>query len=112
MPIMFGFAGQRRKMLEAELERFVQEMPPLGMQRMWLIGDLANGKVTVESGLELVLVQETDEPWQRRSDFWDIHLRPRVGTRFNVFTPEEFEQLADDDPLLRQTMSEGEQVYG
>jgi hypothetical protein len=112
MPIMFGFAGQRRKMLEAELERLVEEMPPLGMLRMWLIGDLANGSVAVDSGLELVLVQETDEPWRRRSDFWDIHLRPRVGTKFHVFTPDEFENLTDDDPLLRRAMSEGEQVYG
>jgi len=109
---MFGFAGQRRKMLEAELERFVEEMPPLGMQRMWLIGDLANGTVSVESLLELVVVQDTDEPFHRRADFWSIHLRPRVGTQFHVFTPAELDELGDVDPLLIRAMREGELAHG
>ncbi|MEX0761819.1 MAG: hypothetical protein WD208_13290 [Dehalococcoidia bacterium] len=112
MPVMFGFATQRRQILEAELERFVQEMPPLGMQRMWVVGDLARGRVSAVSNLELVLVQDTDEPWRRRPDFWNMHLRPRVGTQFYVFTNEELERMADDDPLLRQAMNHGEPVHG
>ena len=112
MPIMFGFATQRRQMLDAELERLIAEMPQLGMLRMWVIGDLAMGRVTAESGLDLVLVQETDEPWQRRADFWNIHLRPRVGTRFSVFTPEEFDKFSDSDPLLITAATEGELVSG
>lgn len=109
---MFGFATQRKKMLEAELDRYVEEMPQLGMIRMWIIGDLATGAVKIDSPLELVLTQETDEPWRRRADFWTIHLRPRVGTQFYVFTGDEFERLAEADPLLRQVTHEGEQVYG
>lgn len=112
MPLMFGFATQRRQMLDAELERLVAEMPQLGMLRMWVTGDLAVGRVTAESLLDLVLVQETDEPWQRRADFWNVHLRPRVGTRFSVFTPREFDELSDSDPLLVRAATEGEQVYG
>lgn len=112
MPIMFGFARQRRQMLEAELERFVQEMPQLGMLRMWIAGDLPGGAVSPESELELVLVQVTDEPWHRRADFWQSHLRPRIGVQFNVFTPDEFESGVVSDPLLLDVMSRGEQVYG
>ena len=112
MPIMFGFATQRRQMLDAELERLVAEMPQLGMTRMWIIGDLAKGKVSAESALELVLIQETDDPWQCRADFWNIHLRPRVGIQFYVYTPEEFERLGEFDPLLRAAATEGELVYG
>ena len=112
MPIMFGFATQRRQMLDAELERLVAEMPQLGMVRMWVIGDLAAGRVSAESLLDLVLVQDTDEPWQRRADFWNVHLRPRVGTRFNVFTSDEFDRLNDSDPLLILASTEGELVYG
>jgi hypothetical protein len=109
---MFGFATQRRQMLDAELERLVAEMPQLGMVRMWITGDLATGRVSAESLLDLVLIQETDEPWHRRADFWNTHLRPRVGIRFNVFTPEEFGRLEDSDPLLRLAATEGELVYG
>lgn len=112
MPIMFGFANQRRQMLDAELERLVAEMPQLGMMRMWVIGDLAMGRVTAESILDLVILQETDEPWQRRADFWNVHLRPRIGTRFSVFTSEEFDAIGDSDPLLISASIEGELVYG
>lgn len=112
MPIMFGFATQRRQMLDAELERLVSEMPQLGMLRMWVIGDLAMGRVDAESILDLVLVQETDEPWQQRADFWNVHLRPRVGTRFSVYTSEEFDEFSDSDPLLVSAATEGELVYG
>jgi hypothetical protein len=112
MPIMFGFANQRRQMLDAELARLVSEMPQLGMLRMWAIGDLAMGRVTTESTLDLVLVQETYEPWQRRADFWNVHLRPRVGTNFFVFTPDEFEDLGESDPLLMAAAMEGEPIYG
>ena len=109
---MFGFATQRRKMLEAELERFIEEMPPLGMQRMWVVGDLANGAVGAESLLELVVIQDTDEPFHRRADFWNIHLRPRVGTEFNVFTNAELAESEGSDPILRRAMNEGELVHG
>lgn len=112
MPIMFGFATQRRQMLDAELERLVAEMPQLGLLRMWVIGDLARGQVTADSLLDLVLIQETDEPWQRRADFWNVHLRPRVGTRFSVFTSEEFDQHNESDPLLISAATEGELVHG
>ena len=112
MPIMFGFSTQRRQMLDAELERLIAEMPQLGMMRMWVIGDLAMGRVGVDSVLDLVVIQETDEPWQRRADFWYVHLRPRVGVRFSVFTSEEFDELADSDPILIAAATEGELVYG
>ncbi len=99
-------------MLDVELERLVSEMPQLGMMRMWVIGDLAMGRVNAESLLDLVLIQETDEPWQRRADFWNVHLRPRIGVRFNVFTSEEFDEVAETDPLLIAAATEGELVYG
>ncbi len=112
MPIMFGFARQRRKMLEVELERFIQEMPTLGMLRMWVVGDLTMGTVSPASDLDLVVVQQTDEPWRRRADFWQSHLRPRVGVTFHVFTPDELEELAAVDPILRSAQGSGELVYG
>ena len=112
MPIMFGFARQRRQMLEAELERFIEEMPQLGLIKMWIYGDLSSGNVTPDSELELVLLQVTDEPWHRRGDFWMSHLRPRVGSQFYVFTPEEFDSLSHIDPVLVETIKNGESVYG
>ncbi len=111
-PMMFGFGRQRRNMIEAELQRFAQEMPPLGMTRLILIGDLVSGNPTKpDTILELVVVQETDEPFHRRSDFWATHLRPRVGATFHVYTEQEFVELEDTDPLLMRAQQYGDTIY-
>lgn len=112
MPMMIGFSRQRRQLLEAELQRLVAELPPLGVRRMYLTGELARGAAGPETELELVLVQDTDEPFHRRPDFFVAHVRPRIGTRFLVFTPAEFEELKGADPVLREAVRTGEVVIG
>jgi len=109
--MMFGFAEHRRGLLEAELVRMVEELPKLGVRRLYVAGDLAARRVGAASELELVVVFETPEPYRRRPDFFVDHLRPRVGTRFHVYTPEEFEALAGRDPLLVETLALGEPAY-
>src|SRR3954468_5153769 len=110
--MMFGFAEHRRQLLESEARRFALEAPPYGAMAAWIVGDLARGVVGPETELELVLVQMTDEPFQRRAEFWEAHLRPRVGTRYLVYTPEEMDDLAEADPLLREALNTGEVLVG
>ena len=69
------------------------------------------GKIQPDTELDLLLIQETAEPFHRRSDFWVTHLRPSVGTRFLVYTPQEFEELAGSDPLLVETQAYGEVLF-
>jgi hypothetical protein len=107
---MFGFSGERRRMLEEEVRRIGGELGRFGALRAWEVGDLARGRVGPASELELVIVQETDEPFRRRADFWVGHLRPRVGTRFVVYTPEEAEALEAVDPLLVAAQRVGEEL--
>ena len=85
MAVMIGFAERRRELLEAELQRMAAELPMLGV--------------------ELVLVRETAEPFQRRADFFVSHLQPRVATYFWVYTPEEFDELGERDPVLRRALA-------
>ncbi len=110
--MMFGFAQLRRQMLDAELERMAIEMPPFGALRVYLSGAFARGLVEPPTELELVIVQETDEPFHRRADFWMSHLRPRVGIQFLVYTPEEFESLEQIDPLLLEAQRLGAPIVG
>lgn len=112
MPMMFGFAQQRRRMLDAEAQRLTEELPPLGVLRMYLTGDYALGNVAPDTGLELLIVQETDEPYHRRADFFVAHVRPRLGTRFIVYTPAEFEELESEDPVIRAAVDSGELLIG
>lgn len=110
MPMVFGFALQRRKLLEAEFLRIAGEMRQLGVDRFWLAGDLAEGRVESDSELELLVIREMDVPWRNRADFFSTHLRPRVGTAFWVYTPEEFERCGETDPLIRRTIALGDPV--
>ena len=106
MAVMIGFAERRKELLEAELQRMAGELPMLGVERSYLTGDLVRGEVEVGSALELVLVRETDEPFRRRADFFVSHLQPRVATHFWVYTPEEFEELGERDPVLRRALAD------
>ncbi|MBN4064746.1 hypothetical protein JYU04_03315 [Dehalococcoides mccartyi] len=112
MPMMYGFGPQRRQMLDAELQRLVDEMPQLGMTSMILVGPFARGDVGPRTVLDLVVVQETDEPVHRRADFWTTHLRPRIGINFYVYTRDEFDNPMRPDRILHDAANNGERVYG
>ncbi len=112
MPMMYGFSEQRRQMLDAEARRFAEEAYGYGALRACVVGDFAAGDVGPDTELELMIVQETDEPFRRRADFWVAHIRPRVGTRFLVYTPEEFEAVEDEDAMLLEAARLGEVLIG
>jgi hypothetical protein len=79
---------------------------------MYVVGPHARGEAGPDTELELVIVQETAEAFHRRADFWVTHLRPRVGTRFLVYTPDEFDELGDVDPILVDAQQSGVVVVG
>jgi hypothetical protein len=109
--MMVGFAEQRRAMLQSELARFAEELPPFGVERLYLTGAFGRGHVGASTRLEVVVVHPTDEPFHRRPDFFVDHLRPRVQTRFFVYTREEFDALREADPVLTRTIALAEPVY-
>ena len=111
MPIMIGFAEQRRAMLEAELVRVVEELPSLGVHRLYVTGDFGRREVRSDTPLEVVIVHPTEQPFHRRPDFFVDHLRPRIQTRFLVYTPEEFETLVDRDPVLIRATALAKPAY-
>ena len=102
--MMFRFAEQRRLLLQAEFLRIAGELPALGAIRFWPAGDLAEQRVGPGSELEILIIHDTGQPFRRRSDFFTTHLRPSVGTRFLVYTPDEADALEESDLLLRRTI--------
>ena len=85
-------------------------MRQLGAERFWLAGDLARGTVGPDSELELVIVHVTDLPFHRRSDFFQTHLRPQVGTTFVVYTPDEFAACSEIDRVIVEATSLSDEV--
>ena len=112
MPIMIGFARQRRQLIEAEIARIAEELPKLGVLRAWVSGEFARGCIAPDTPLDLVLVHQTTEPAHRRSDFFVDHLRPRLDATFAVYTPEEAETLEQSDRVLIEAARLGEPICG
>ena len=111
MPVRIGFSKYRRQALEAELERITPMMPQLGVQRAFLIGDLATEQVGPDSSLDLIMVLEMPGNFTRRMDFFTSHLGPTLATNFLVYSPEEFQSLKDTSPFLRTALQKGRTVY-
>ena len=111
MPLIFGFGQHRRQLLEAELERIRAELPTLGIERAYLMGEFAEGQVRPTTGLEFLIVQKTELPFRSRADFFTSHVLPRVGMRWHVYTPDEFDTLSDQDELLVKALSICEEIF-
>ena len=47
-------------MLEAEVQRLVDEMPQLGMESMFLVGPFVKGDTGPGTIVDLVVIQETE----------------------------------------------------
>ena len=109
--MIFGFGEHRRQLLESEVERIRAELPTLGIERAFLIGDFAKGKVKPTTGLEFLVVHNTDVPYTSRADFFTSHILPRAGCTWYVYTAEEFEKLSAEDGAIARAISYGEEIY-
>jgi len=84
----------RRQLLEAELARYVrllrEEENP---EKVIVFGSLATGQVHEWSDIDLVVVQETELPFLKRTRAIRKTIQPRVAVEILCYTPAEFAQL-------------------
>jgi hypothetical protein len=111
MPVRIGFAEYRSQLLRQELERVIEELPGLGALKVILIGDLLTGNVHPSSILEMFIVQETEDAYLDRIDFFLSHLRPTVGIDISVYTPEEVVELETRNIFVRKVLKSGGVLY-
>ena len=111
MPMRVGFALYRKDMLERELAGIEKLLPTLGVERVILVGDMVTGNITPESEIRLVVVQKTEYPFGRRADFFSYHLDSEVALDTLVYTPDEFDTLAQTLPALHQACQQGRVLY-
>ena len=98
-------------MLEDELMRMAAVLPSLGAHGTLLVNDfLSSERIAADAELELLVIQETPEPFRRRADFFVSHLRPIVATQFYVYTPQEYEAFRDTDRIIRRALHHGQVI--
>ena len=111
MPVRIGFTQFRRQMLEKELENIMSLLPQLGVEKVFLTGDMITGDISPDSRIDLVVVHDTDAAFGRRADFFSYHLASMVAVDCQVYTPEEYEELQDTLPALRSAVKYGRVIY-
>ena len=101
----------RKDMLVRELEGIQKLLPYIGVENVILVGDMITADYTPESAIQLVVVQETDQPFGRRADFFSYHLDSAVAVDTWVYTPEEFDSLQETLPALYEACQQGRVLY-
>ncbi len=111
MPIVFGFSNHRNNCLEKELSKFSNDSKQLGAKSLAVFGDFSLSKVKPDTSLDLLIIQETNEKFINRDEFWITHLRPSVHTRFFVYTPEEYKLLSADNYAINNIKNSMEIIF-
>ena len=111
MPVRIGFTQFRRQMLEKEMENIMSLLPQLGVEKVYLTGDLVTGDISPDSSIDLVVVHETEGAFGRRADFFSYHLSSMVAVDCQVYTPKEFEGLQESLPALVTAIKHGRMIY-
>ncbi len=102
--------SKRQALLERELERIVQVLRQMGVQRIILFGSAAREEITVWSDLDLIVVLDSSLPFVKRLGLLYERIQPRVGLDLLAYTPQEFETLRER-PFIRQALQEGRVLY-
>ena len=111
MPVRIGFTQFRKQMLERELENIENLLPQLGVEKVYLSGDMVSGDISPDSRIDLIVVQDTDSTFGRRADFFSYHLSSMVSVDCQVYTPGEFEDLKETLPALAIAIKHGRMIY-
>ena len=111
MPVRIGFTVFRKQMLENELANIMGLMPQLGVEKVFLTGDMITGDISPDSRIDLVVVHDTDAAFGRRADFFSYHLASMVAVDCQVYTPREFEEMQDTLPALCLAKKYGRVIF-
>ncbi len=111
MPVRIGFTQFRRQMLEKEMENIMSLLPQLGVEKVYVTGDMVTGDISPDSRIDLIVVHDNDGTFGRRADFFSYHLSSMVAVDCQVYTPQEFEELQDTLPALVTAIKHGRVIY-
>lgn len=101
----------RERILKEELEKIISRLPSLDIEKAILIGSLAEGKVHKASDIDLIIIKKTDKKFLDRIDEIYKQLDSKVALDVFVYTPQEFEQMKQDNPFIKRALKTGRIIY-
>ncbi len=114
--VMARKAESRSKLLDAELERFIEvASEEFDAEKMIIFGSFARGKaggIHEWTDLDLVVVAETGLPFHQRIKQLLERVRPKVGVDVFVYTPAEWERMKSERAFIKEeVLKKGRLVY-
>jgi len=103
----------RREALQRELKRWLPILiRNLHPERIILFGSLNQAEISEWSDVDLVVVQETKQPFLKRVREAMLLLQPKVGVDLLIYTPEEFVELSRERRFVREEIvKKGKLLY-
>ncbi len=79
------------------------------VEKIIFFGSAARGEADEYSDIDLIIVKETDKPFVRRSVEAPYF---RISSDIFVYTPQEFEQMKEDEnPFIESALEQGIVLY-
>ena len=98
--------------MNAQVSLIINQLKRYKPQKIILFGSYAYGKPTKESDIDIALIKETSKSFHNRLKEVRMLLRTTVPVDVFVFTPEEFEQKKDSNPLIKEIATHGKVIHG
>jgi predicted nucleotidyltransferase len=72
---------------------------------------LSSGDVHKSSDIDLIIVKKTKKKFLERLEEFYNYLNPQVAVDILVYTPEEFEEMKENNPFIITALKHGRVIY-
>ena len=94
------------------IEQIARDLAKIDPIKVILFGSFARGDYHEASDFDLVVIKETDAPFLKRGLEVLEAIKAKYYVDALVYTPEELEQMVEqDNPLIIDALSEGQVIY-
>lgn len=103
---------KKRTFYKEEIKRLLDSLRPYQPKKVVLFGSAAEGRLSKESDLDILVIKDTKQPfWQRQKKIAQL-LEADVSVDAFVLTPQEVEKaLKDVQPFIYDIIHQGKVIY-
>lgn len=111
MGFKIGITEKRKEILKKELNRIIDEIIKLNVEKIILFGSLCSNSIHKSSDIDLIVVQKNKKKFLDRIEEFYEYLKPNVAVDIFVYTPEEFNKMKDKNQFIRLATKKGKIIY-
>jgi predicted nucleotidyltransferase len=102
---------RRKKLLERNLKKILNDLKKLGAIKVYLFGSFLRGDIDVNSDLDLFVIMPEIKSGNEWSSIIYEKIEKSVAVDFIVFNEKEFDSEKDFNPLIRNILENGKLIY-